>query len=656
MSKKLQDGDLSFLPGMNSLLAPDQLPPGYYPRAVNMVNRGGILQCRPGYGCLDVFPDGVLQGGCWFEPRVGSPALVFAVSGVIYVSEYPYNSHREITGATFSPTAQNLFFEQVEQSVRLNSDTSQTLIAPKRWIVIQDGAESAPALFDGTRLTRQTGRYKIPPGGVMKWVGDRLWVARGAKLYPSDIGNPLSFYEHVAVATVRVFTLPGDITAMAKTPSATMPQLFVFTSTNTTLIQAGVSRALWNSTPNMAQDVFPNIGATSHLGVTQHNGFLWWHAQHGLTSLDVSSLANVTSALPYADAEMADSKSRLSSDLSGVALGSYENYLLVSVPYADMQNTHTWVLDSTSLLAGKTAPVWNSVWTGTRPKQWLPMKVHGVARALYLSVDYDGKNRLWEAFTPDRMDNGCPITWWAEMRGYTFGSPGKLKKFRYADIFLSELSGRVDVGAFWAGAARGRYKRVAAEIINATEGSIRTGTNITADSHIFEFKKQSRAIRTQDALELYKNETLTSEKVEHPDTDTQDESFQLLVVGTGPAAIRAVVMYAEPPTNVDDSGGSGLNDADFNAVRFDGAAAEGDTFQDPLDKLQVELPLFTSVRTATVESDGFIEIAMAESESVISQAHADYVAEKTATRKASEILQTTMPRIVSMGEAANESL
>jgi hypothetical protein len=56
-------------------------------------------------------------------------------------------------------------------------------------------------------------------GGPMRWVGDRLWVARGAELFASDINNPISFLEDIYLATVRSFVLPSEITALARNPT-----------------------------------------------------------------------------------------------------------------------------------------------------------------------------------------------------------------------------------------------------------------------------------------------------------------------------------------------------------------------------------------------------------------------------------------------------
>jgi len=312
-------------------------------------------------------------------------------------------------------------------------------------------------------------------------------------------------------------------------------------------------------------------------------------------------------------------------------------------------------LDNAAFRVGEQLlPTWNSFWTGTRPVCWITGAVDGQSRCLHISEDFDGEVRLWDTFTPDRLDDGCPITWWVETRAPSFNSLGKNKEFRYADVFMSELLGRIDLAVFWAGSHRGRYKRVLTTVIHASRGSLRSGEVIRADDKVFELKKQSRPLRTQDGRALNETYSLSSCDVEAPNEEFKDEAFQLLIVGSGPAAVRGFVLYAEPPKNDDDSGRCTEKETEENFVRFDGAASESDTFAGALAEFVEDIPVFTSVRTATVTQDGMTEVASGESESVISQEAADYVAETIARRKASAALELSLPPIVSLGAIANE--
>ncbi len=653
---KLLDGDLQFVPGMQSSLDPVQLPGGFFARGMNVVNRGGIVQCRPGYRCRMAIPTGFLQGIRVFKPKRGFPVLVFGVEGRLYTSDYPYKTFSQLPGIQFSETARQLYFEQVEQSVQFNPDGSISLIDPRNLLVIQDGGFSSAVVFDGTTATHQRGSGNIPIGGPMKWIADRLWVARGARLFASDLGNPLSFRESLYIAGVSSFVLPGDITALASNPASEFPQLFVFTYHNTTMIQAGVrDRSLWTTTSDFQKIVLPRIGCVSQRSVVIHYGLLWWFSAFGLISLDAAIQGNITSSLPYQDDSMIESKSRLFSDLSGVACSTFENYLLCSLPHEERYNKHTWVLDNTPLKVGRGEnPAWNSFWTGTRPVEWISDTFNGENLIFYISTDYDGENRLWEAFTPDRLDEGCPITWWMETRAITSQSPGQYKDFRYADIFMSELLGVIDVAVFWAGSYRGKYKRVLTKRIRASRGTFRSGEKIKATDKIFALKKQSRHIRTQDGKAIIAEEGLSSCDVENRYEEFKDTAFQLLIVGSGPGAVNGFICYTEPPENNNDSGRCEEDETEENFVRFDGAASEANKFRDALSQFSGEILVFKSVRFETVTQGGLTEVGMGEGESVISQQDADKIASCIAKRFASNTLEKILPRIVSLGEKANE--
>jgi len=650
LSKKLQDGDLLFPLGQDSSTDPTGLVPGYYSRGMNVTNRGGVIQCRPGYRCLLALPAGRLQGFSVFRPKRGVETLVLGVEGQLYTSQAPFDTATALPGGVYSATSQQLFFKQVEQSVEQNPDGSLTFINPKSILVIQDGGSTSPILYDGTSATYSQGSGSVPLGGPMEWVSDRLWVARGTALYASDIGNPVSFTESLYIAGVGFFIFAQEITALARTLAIDNAQLLVFTRTTTSQLLASIrDRSTWPTTPNFQKEVFPKIGCVSQRSVRAHYGLLWWYCEQGLISLDAAASGYISSTLPYVDAPMQDSKGRVSQETWGVACCSFENYLLCSVPYSDIFNRHTWCLDFT-VDPGKTQqkPAFNSFWTGTRPVEWLTGEFDSQNRAFYISVDYDGVNRLWEAFMPDRLDNGCPITWWAESRAYSFESPGKFKQFRYADIFQTELSGVFDCAVFWAGSHKGKYKRVMTKRILANTDTFIHDHEILPGQELVGLKKQSRYLRTQDGKAIIAEETLSACAVESERLDFIDDSFQILVVGSGPGAIRGIIGYAEPPLNIDDSGRCEADETENNYVRFDGGASSKDSLDAALAEFSDEIPVFNSSRTVSLTQDGLTGIGAGTGSSIISQQDADKIATAMANRLAAEQLKLVLPQFISL--------
>jgi hypothetical protein len=653
---KTPESDFSFILGQNSSIDPVQLPGGFYARGMNVVNRGGIVQCRPGYRCLTALPDGLLQGFHVFKPKIGIPIVVVAVAGRLYVCDFPYGSWRLIDGISMSSIVSQIYFQQVEQAVVSNEDGSISFLSnPKNLLIIQDGGFSAGVSFDGTTFEAQRGVGKLPVGGPMAWVGDRLWVARDSRVYASDLGNPLAFVESLYVSGAGSLVFPDTVTALATNPAVQTGQLFVYTNKTTSMVQAGVrARALWSQTVDFQKQIF-DVGCVSQRSVIAQHGYLWWFSEYGLTSLDSAAQTNVTSSLPYQDDAMTDSKARLSEDLSGVACAAFENYLLVSVPHSSNYNTHTWVLDQAPLkVGGNESPAWNSFWTGTRPVQWATENVNGRNRCLYVSADVDGVNRLWEAFTPDRLDEGCPITWWMETRALNGRLPGFLKDFHFAEVFSTELEGQVDFAVFYAGAYRGRYKQIMTKRIQASVGPFVGEVEFNYEDILFSSKKQSRPLRTVDAKASHLDEPLSSCDVEDPHEEFRDEAFQLLIVGSGPGAIRGYTTYTSPVINENESGRCEKDETEGNYVRADGGAAEAETIPEAIVDFGVNNPVFNSTRVETVTQEGITEVASGSAESVISQANADYIATCIARRLASHNLEEQLPLIVSQGELANE--
>ena len=655
MANKFQQGDGIFVGGVNSDLHPVYLQDAQFARGMNVVNRGGRIQCRQGYRCLAAWPEGRLQGFFMFRPRIGEPVLVFVVAGLVYTSLYPFKEYRQLPELRFSDTARQVYFCQATKALDRNDDGSLTLVDPRNLLIIQDGGFTSAGVFDGTTASHSRGFGAIPIGGPMAWSGDRLWVARNNEVFAGDLANPTSFTETLYITTAASFLFKGEVTALHAVNSiASVPQLLVFTRENTEMLQSGIrQREQWIAIADFQREVLPNIGCVSDRSVVAQGGFLWWFSRYGLTSFDSASQAFVTSSIPYLDQEMSDSKTYLSPDLSGVAAAVHENYLLVSVPYAGEFNKHTWVLDSSPISSGRTAPAWNSFWTGTRPAQWFTGVVMGRERVLYISPDTDGVNRLWEAFTPDRLDDGCEITWWAELRAYPGGSPAKYKEFRYADISFSELEGTVDVAAFWAGGSRGKYKRILTKRILAARGMLRAGQSFDSNTRIFGLKKQSRYLRTQDAKSASPEEDLSSSGIEAPYKEFKDDAFQLLIVGSGPGAISSSLLYFSDPDGMDDSGRVEKDETEESFVRFDGAAVKAGSVSEAQEEFEAaslsEPELFFAARAETMTAEGFTEVGMGEHTTPISQQCADKVASHIARRQASVLLQAVLPRRVSQG-------
>lgn len=659
MAERLIDYDGTFFRGQKSDSDPGQVPQGYYWNAINMLNIGGMLSCRPGYRCVTDFPTGKLQGATIFRPQAGLEQLVVAIDGVIYVAEWPFKVFRFLPNVQMLPSAKQMYWQLATQSARRLSDdfaSAIEVIEPREVLFIQDGANTAPAWYDGSQSGHIRGLpFETPSGGPMAWIGDRLWVARDNLVFASDIANPFSFREQTYLGGTSGFIFEREVTAMAKTPSLEFPQLIVFTAEATSIIQASVrDRDLWLTTDNMQKEVF-QIGCLSQKSVVNHYGRISWYSPSGIVWFDAASAANLTARIPVRDNEMMLSKARLFEDLGRVAGAAFGQYLLMSVPSDDTFNKHTWVLNNASLetLNDNSGPSWAGFWLGTRPVEWVYGFIVGTERIFHVSTDEDGINRLWEAFIPDRLDNGCPIMWAVETRGY-FGQsaqtsqkvPGSSCRYMFSDFALVGIEEDLDIGAFYSGGTRGNYKQIMGKRISVAKGSIHSEEIITATTEIYEVKPQSRTVRTEDANQTSMDEEGGSCPVESTRNENVDESFQLLIVGHGPAAIRWIRSFAlNEPEDLSGEPKACENEVPFKAIRFDGAGVQDSDYGDTILELANKPVIrYTAHATQVVTQDNISATGVGFSESVVSQEAASRVADIIARKMAlAEIFRFISP-------------
>jgi hypothetical protein len=660
----LIDWDATFFRGAKSDMDPSSLPQGYYWTGLNLLNLGGILSTRPGYRCVAKLAEGKLQGATLFRPILGLEQLVVAVGGKLFASPYPFEEFKQIPNITLAPNAKIVYWAQCLQAAErlgtaLNSGIK--IVPPRAVLMAQDNGSSAPAWYDGSNSGQISGNsLDTPAGGPMAWVGDRLWIARDNGLFASDIANPFSFRERVYLGGQEAFYFTSEITALVPTPSIESPQLFVFTSRNGSIVQANIrDRTQWPITPDFQKEII-QVGCLAPRSAVSHYGHLIWFSQSGVAIYDPATSGKLTARLPVRDNEMLVSKVHIDTDVSLVASGTYGQYLMMSVPSEDIFNKHTWVMNNASLatLNDDSGPSWAGVWTGTRPVEWVCGEVAGVERAFYVSVDSDGNNRLWEAFQPDRLDNGCPITWAIETRGH-FGitssnpqkNPGARCRLTWVDVAMSGVPEDIDLAVFFAGGTNGAYRPMLTKRISVSRGSLSFDQEITADTQMFAFKPQSRVERTEDANNQPADPVAGMCGVEKPDNDNIDESFQFLIVGHGPMSIRWIRSFAYPVS--EEQSGSGdacTNETRLNAVRFDGVAAFAENFSDLVAELTAaQTQDFTSNQTQMLSNGEFSAVGVGTAESIVSQEAADRVANIIAGKQAQAELDALVPPVLSVG-------
>lgn len=534
---RLFDGGIQFLLGVNSNLHPSALGPNQMSWAVNTINKGGIIDTRPGYVSRYRLPDGKAQGMTQFTPTDGELNLVSAVSGRIYVSVFPFDSYTQLANIEFDPNVDHVVFKEATQA-----KSGATVIDPKSVLIMQDGVSKA-AYWDGTisrHLNPGGATNETLPGLWMEWIGFRLWVSRGRQLFASDIFDPLHFTENNYLAVGgSLNAMDGDIiTGLART--ADSRSLLVFTIHNTTIVKAGITdRDTWKTTPDFIAFLFPGVGCCAGKSIFYHNGELWWFSVEGGRRFTQVGSSILSSRNSVASIEMKRSFDNISTVVQSRVCGfSFNTFLGYSVPSGDVFNRHTWALDTStnSQLTGESPFAWQGIWMGTRPVEWTTANVQGKDRAFYISQDPCGV-RVWEAFQPNRLDNGTRIFCSVEFPGIDFNEPTSFKRFLFTEWHLSYMLGTVDITSDYRG-DWGCWKR----ILDVQLCAIDCIKELVCNDPNPSVLSQNRYFKTQEAQHACPAVTSKYEGAYSEDNGTY---FQNRMRWTGRSAIRIYKTQAQ---------------------------------------------------------------------------------------------------------------
>lgn len=580
---KIENG-YYFVNGMDSYSNPQALDSNTVVYSMNTTCRGGLYKTRPGSKSLLTISGDNPQGMCVFTPTGGVPNIVFAVDGLVYRSEYPFNSYSQIDGIVFAPHSRFISWTVAVKSTDYNADGELIFLDSSKSVLIMQDGITAAAYWDGgtarhlnpastTNLTpsgelKPTVGYNETPVGLWSvWSGNRLWVARKNMVFASDIGNPLMFTDQLYLSEGRAFYLPGDCNGMIETPDQS--GVLAFTRDNCTLFQSSISdRTKWLTTADFQKIVSPFVGCVAPRSLIQQYGLIWWFSSKGVMSLDSAFRTNQSSKISVQDMEMAASKRNICYDMAGICGISYENYLMLSVPYGDIYNRHTWVLDQDPFNQSTTNS-WNSVWTGWRPVEWAKGNVFGADAVFFMSLDYDGYIRVWEAMRTDHNDNDMPITCTVQFREHNFGVPND-KKFGHVELDLREISGDVSMCIAYQGIKGGMSTISTKELSANSKGEMYGEVDYAGATVVRSLKAQSRFIISANASGS--SECLGC-NVESIKPQNIDKAFSIVVLWSGEMGINSYNLYVtnEP---LSPQGNCEIDETGIKSLSENGCSAE----------------------------------------------------------------------------------
>jgi hypothetical protein len=534
---------------------------------VNGVSRGGTPRTRPGFKCYQTGASGFPRGFTIWTPGSGIPQMVVAVGSSIYALAYPFTgTFTAIANLSFPSTTQ-VYFAPAIQSVTEAADGTLTVLStPKRVLMICDGV-SRTGYWDGT-IAKQLDPSKAPHGPSetptferMVWSGQRLWGSLGSRVRASNLANPLKFTEEDIPSEGGALVFPDNVTAMGQTYD--FKNLLVFTDQTTSTVPTTIyDRSQWALTSGFQSVILPSIGCAAGKSVVNLYGLTWWYSHGGLMAFDQALQTYRSSRLHFQDQAMAWSKNNLSSDISGICIGTFENYMMVGAPSGDVYNAHTWVMDQawgmeqsiSDVYSALKAPTWNGIWTGLRPVEFCTATINGASRSFCLSYDLPPTGsstpqaNVWELFMPSRFDSGfdkdgnatqkripCSI----ETKALAYGAD--YKDFRYIEVDCEDIVGVVNVTVSYA-PLRGGYKQVQSQQFVASQWSVVNGqTTIAVDTFEFDsYRPQSRILRTQVDLGVNESSDAQYEGVESLYPMQTDQGFSVIVRWTGQMSVRNV--------------------------------------------------------------------------------------------------------------------
>lgn len=590
----------------------------------NAVTSGGLLQVRPGYKTRASIEGLHPQMLVTFFPSSGLPQLVFALDGRVYYApvapDGSLQAIQQISGLSFNANADQIVGCQTVQTATISSGQYANNISPRNLLIIQDGYNRA-GVWDGISGVHVDPTKKVETdsdgntlftdgfngtriGLWMAWSGNRLFVANGKQVFASDLGDPLHFTEEMFLNSGQVFTFPEDVTGLCDrgTSGTSKSQVVVFTRNSTWTLWSGLQNRVpssygsgWAYTADFMTKIFSSVGCVAGKSIVVHRGLLYWRAADGIVLFDSAGTVYATQNLPAVDNEMANSKRRLSPNLTGVCAGFRDSYVFWSVPVGPVYsgrcyNGHTQVLDRQTTVVrsvGESGPFsygttgWQGIWTGMRPVEWANIDAFGQTRTYALSKDQDGYIRIWEAFQGNRADNGKQIPWLVETRAHRV-SPSIFETsiFRHFRLLVDQLCGNLTIKGSWRG-TRGNYHELLNTAVTATPGSIFTPlpqySQITNSTEHATFALQSRQIRSPD--NRGPNDSCSAVGVESQWHDDRDYAFSLLFQMQGRGAISAYRIAVDMPQDNTEGTAtlpSGVKEDGFNIVEEGGCPSHID--------------------------------------------------------------------------------
>jgi hypothetical protein len=572
--------DGQYIGGVDSLLYPTDLVQGTYAWGVNIVNRGGVVQTRPGKRRIVSFCGRKAQGHYWARTMDDRNYELVAIDGLIYWSQFPFKAWAQLPNVNLRADVDTIWMCNTIQAAYYNAQNDIELLTNPRNIVFFQDGYSQPCYwqldnFQSGVVTESyvtgTPAITMPIGTAMAWQDNRLWIAQGDLVFVTDLLNPAANQESEYLAEQTGFRFPRAVMAMTAAP---VQGLLVGTpSSMHTLMSYIQDRTQWQTTQGFQSDVSLEVGPIAPWGWVYLHGMLWIYTARGVISYDRALTQNLTTVILTADGEMQRSKQLLAPDCSGICMGAWENVLQVGVPASCIENRHTWIMDAgiAEKLNNTMGMCWVGIWVGSYPVQFTSPIIGGTQHnyELAYSAGFLALNpgdspspqpdsgplqaniHLWENFIPNQIDDvetavNCSL----ETRAFLL-TTDDYYRFVFAEFMIVNLKGVVPVQVYVTGLA-GNYQKLFETTLRADAGpfgntAVANGViyykSLNGPTTLFEnYRRQVRHLRTKKWV-VNEQPTDGAACVEIDRFDGIDKAFQLMIQWQGRMGIRQIKFF-----------------------------------------------------------------------------------------------------------------
>lgn len=475
----IQDGYVGYAGGVHAASTnPREMGENQCSLLVNSTVRGGFLGCRDGYAHLDlefssgydrdIFERGVFQG----EERYSSgtrDVVAYVISGHLF---------------TVDPERLKVTRHSVPGKRQPLSKTAPFAFMRERdgYLVVQDGVNRPVILEGSTARKASLEDSEVPIGTIMAdgWgrlalVGiDRRRISfSDHELDPES--SSLKFTEqNEYYLAARYFQPPrrlGQIMAAEFIPFVDAPAgfgpLIVFGTNAAVTYDVSYPRVDGGWVKNNIERLtLLNIGACSHRATVAADNDLIFRDQFGRIRT-LSQTVREQEARKSAqrvqrfDREVSPWIAREDPQLrQWLDAASYgDRYLFTALPelvgaagHVVPRGTLAYNLDTLANLRGTEEPAWDGLWTGLGYQAMTAALFNGAPRLFILSMDRDGRRRVYEqrrGQTHDVVDGQSKaIERQVCTRWLDFKAPMLLKRLRQAVLRMSDIQGKISIEGY----------------------------------------------------------------------------------------------------------------------------------------------------------------------------------------------------------------